>query len=93
MIPSIKQLTLWQEQLNALCDQDLVDTYNREVLCKGWGTSRGYYLICLQKAMEQRSFDASIVLNRNEKGEVESFSLAYPVTLDTFHLKLIAKKN
>jgi len=93
MIPSITQITLWQERLATLSNQDLVETYNREVLCKGWGTSRGYYLICLQKEIEQRRFDASIVLNRKEKGEVESISLAYPVTLDTIHLKLIAKKN
>ena len=93
MIPSITQITLWQERLAALSNQELVETYNREVLCNGWGTSRGYYLICLQKEIEQRSFDDSIVLNRNVKGEVESFSLAYPVTLDTNHLKLIAKNN
>lgn len=93
MIPSEAQIIVWQERFAALSDLELVATYNREVNCKGWGTLRGYYLNCLQKAFELRKFDASIVLNRNEKGEVSSFSLTFPLTLDTDNLKLIPKIN
>lgn len=93
MIPLEAQIILWQERLAALSDLELVDTYNREVNCKGWGTSRGYYLNCLREAMEQRNFDASLVINRNTKEEMNTFSLAFPVTLDTNNLKLIPKIN
>lgn len=93
MTPSEVQIILWQEKLATLSDLDLKATYNQEVKCKGWGTSRGNYLICLQKAFESRKFDASIVLNRNEKGEVSSFSLTFPVALDAINLKLIPKIN
>jgi hypothetical protein len=93
MIPSEAQIILWQERLAALSDLELVAAYNREVNCKGWGTSRGYYLNYLRDAMEQRNFDASLVINRNSQGEINTFSLAFPVTLDTNNLKLIPKFN
>lgn len=93
MIPSEAQIIVWQERLAALSDLELVETYNREVKCKGWGTSRGYYLNCLREAMAQRNFDASLVINRKTKGEISTFSLAFPVTLDTNNLKLIPKIN
>jgi hypothetical protein len=93
MIPSEAQIIVWQERLAALSDLELVATYNREVNCKGWGTSRGYYLNCLREAMEQRNFDASLLINRETKGVINTFSLAFPVTLDCNNLKLIPKIN
>ena len=93
MIPSVAQIIVWQERLAALSDLELVETYNREVNCKGWGTSRVYYLNYLLEAMEQRNFDASLVIYRKTKSEINTFSLAFPVTLDTNNLKLIPKTN
>lgn len=93
MIPSETQIIIWQERLATLSDLELVAAYNRGVNCKGWGTSRGYYLNCLREAMEQRNFDASLVINRNTKEGRNTFSLAFPVTLDTNNLKLIPKIN
>jgi hypothetical protein len=93
MMPSPMQITLWQERLAALSDLELVETYNREVRCKGWGTSRGFYLNCLFQAIEQRSFDASLLLNESSRAGIRSFSLAFPVSLDLQNLKLIPQMN
>lgn len=93
MIPLPMQITLWQERLAALSDLELVETYNREVRCKGWGTSRGFYLHCLFQAIEQRPFDASLLMNEHSRDGVRGFWLAFPVSLDLQNLKLIPQTN
>lgn len=51
------------ESLAKLSDHQLIDSFNREVGNKGWGTARADYLHCLRGEMKRRDFDSSLIFH------------------------------
>ena len=51
----------FQERLNAMSDQKLVEAFNREVGNPGWTSSRATYLALLGEEFGKRKFDPSVI--------------------------------
>ena len=72
--------------IGAMSDSELIDVFNREVGCGGWGTARSYYLVAIQNEFEKR-FDCSAIVHKEE------FSLANKVKLVGKKVEIIGNKG
>ncbi len=55
----------FNESFDSQTDEELVQSFNREVGNKGWTFARSVYLSCLREALFQRTIDISVVSNES----------------------------
>ena len=51
--------TEFSERFTKFSDDELIETFNKEVGNRGWVSARGYYLVALQTEFRTRGFDIS----------------------------------
>jgi len=51
--------TEFSEIFTKLSDDELIESFNKEVGNKGWVSARGYYLVALHSEFTTRGFDIS----------------------------------
>ena len=74
-----KNLQEFQERFKNMSDENLIDSFNREVGNRGWTGSRATYLSALHEEFDNREYDYSVIGSKSE------FSLAKKI-------KLVGKK-
>jgi hypothetical protein len=87
--PYSAELAAWTLSLFALSNEELVDTFNKEVQKNGWVQARGYYLGCLKKEIQNRPFDSDILFTKNNQESVLEFGRSKTVKWDKATNKLI----
>lgn len=66
-----------------LTDEQLIDTFNRQVKVKAWGNARSAYIKALKEEFLTRNFDSSLIIT------TQSFSFAKKVKLQNKHLEFV----
>ena len=73
---TIESINNFEEKINKLSDDELIETFNKEVGNRGWVSARGYYLVALHTEFTNRGFDIS------EISYDDRFSIKHRVRLD-----------
>lgn len=60
----------FQERLNTMSDEELIDAFNREVGNPGWTSSRAVYLVALHEEFEKRHYDYSIIKDNGDSHDI-----------------------
>ncbi len=56
----------FQERFKTMDDNELVKTFNREILNNGWTNTRAVYLTCLREEFNKRGYDYSGIRGKGE---------------------------
>jgi hypothetical protein len=70
----------YQQSLEKLTDEQLVETFNRLVGLQGWGNARAAYGSALRKEFMKRDFDSTLIIGS------DTFSFAKKVILQNKRL-------
>ncbi len=57
----------FNESFHSQPDEELVQSFNREVGNKGWTFARSVYLFCLRKELSERNIDISVICDEPNK--------------------------
>jgi len=68
--------TEFSERFTKFSDDELIETFNKEVGSRGWVSARGYYLVALQTEFITRGFVIS------EISYDDRFSIKHRISLD-----------
>lgn len=81
----------WEAELDALSNEELIETFNQETIKPGWVGARGIYQFSLIHAMLKRGWKVSNLVNFRSNGSVESIKLSRTIYLENkmvqFHEK------
>lgn len=73
----------YQQGLEKLNDEQLVETFNRLVGLQGWGNARAAYGSALRKEFMKRDFDSTLIIGS------DTFSFAKKVVLQDKRLEFM----
>ena len=71
----------WAEELAACTDEELVARHNQAVGLRCFGLARQMYLGCLMQEILSRSFDSSVLFERDADGKVTAYQLSSKVEI------------
>lgn len=80
-IDTVKLYQKYKKRFEKMNDEELINSFNREVRNTGWTSSRACYLSALHEEFENRDFDYSTI------GKKDSLSFRKKVKL--FNKKLV----
>lgn len=79
--PYNQEVTQWTLDLFTQTDEELIQTFNKQVNNPGWVTRRGYYLSCLREELHRRWPNHPALCSFDEKGNLIGLQLHTKVVL------------
>jgi hypothetical protein len=81
MHPYHKEGLQWEKELAECPDEELVSIHNPSVGLRCFGYARQMYLGCLERELLARTFDSSILCERDADGKVTAYRLSFKVEI------------